>query len=161
MVPGYVRDATLDDAVELGPRLRPEDRAEIRAMAGSIDPTLALIGSVLLSGDNAKAIVTNAGEVIGLFGVVDDGDGIGGTVWLMASSTLEERRYALTFLRECHKWCDRMNAKFPLLHNYVDARNEVHLKWLKWCGCIFIKHEPSFGYERRPFIQFVRLRPCA
>ena len=27
-----------------------------------------------------------------------------------------------------------MEDKFPILFNYIDSRNKLHLTWLKWCG---------------------------
>ena len=27
-----------------------------------------------------------------------------------------------------------MQDKFPVLFNYIDSRNQLHLTWLKWCG---------------------------
>jgi hypothetical protein len=34
----------------------------------------------------------------------------------------------------------------------------VHIRWLKWMGCTFIKRHSTYGVEQRPFLEFVRLK---
>ena len=39
---------------------------------------------------------------------------------------------------------DEMSDKFPILFNYIDSRNKLHLTWLKWCGFKII-NEKTFN----------------
>ena len=48
------------------------------------------------------------------------------------------------------------HKRFDLLYNWVDARNKVHVKWLRWLGFIFInKHHNDQGI---PFYEFVKVK---
>jgi hypothetical protein len=151
---GHARRATLADALSLAPKLRQEDIAEIRAVCG-LPPREALIFCFFASPE-CYAIVAEEG-VIGMFGVTREAHDTG-AIWMVASDDLP--RHGLEFLRKCRKWVDELNDRYPLLYNYADQRNTVHLKWLRWCGFQFINLEP-YGVEQRPFYLFVRINPCA
>ena len=73
---------------------------------------------------------------------------------MMATPKLENR-----FSAKNANVVTMFNEKHPLLSNYVDAINELHIKWLKWCGFTFINKHEKYGVEQRPFYEFVRL--CA
>ena len=45
-----------------------------------------------------------------------------------------------------------------MIWNYVDARNVVHIKWLKWLGFTIINKHNQFGIGRIPFYEFVKIR---
>jgi hypothetical protein len=61
------------------------------------------------------------------------------------------------FLRESKKTLAIMQNKYPVLFNMVDARNEVHVKWIQWLGFTFIKKHLHWGPENRLFYEFVRI----
>lgn len=79
-----------------------------------------------------------------------------GFVWMLASPAMRE--HARQFARECPQWLDGFHRKTPLLTNCVDARNTLHLSWLKRVGFEITRLIPEWGHERRPFYEFVRLR---
>jgi hypothetical protein len=38
------------------------------------------------------------------------------------------------FLKESRSEVEEMNRVYPHLFNVIDSRNEVHLRWIRWCG---------------------------
>jgi hypothetical protein len=43
------------------------------------------------------------------------------------------------------------------LWNIVDARNELHIRWLKRFGFVALKKHPQVGPQGLPFFEFVRI----
>jgi hypothetical protein len=82
-----------------------------------------------------------------------------GQVWMVATDQLLDHQKE--FLRYTHSFIDKLHDHYPLLFNWVDARNTVHLKWLKWSGFTFINYHEKWGPLGLPFYTFVRIRPCA
>lgn len=153
MKPYDVRPATLADVQWLAPRLRGDDVREIRAASGQT-PLEALTGAYHAS-STCYAIEFH-GELAALFGAAPTPDPTLGSVWLLGSDAVE--RNAIRFLRESRQWIDRLHESYPILFNYVDARNTLHLKWLKWIGCVFLDRIDGHGHEGRPFYEFVHIR---
>jgi hypothetical protein len=150
---GYVRGYLPGDEIELATRLRKADRDEIEAASG-MEPVDALRVSAELSAP-ACSIIDNdwdEGEVVGMFGCVPDG-----TVWLLAADALVQPPLRRQFLRECRTYLDAL--PYPLLHNVVDERNKVHIRWLQWMGFTFIGEPILVGPNKLPFRKFVRIQP--
>lgn len=152
---GHVRPASPSDALWLAPRLREADKAEVRAASG-LDPAVALDFAVR-SSRPSLAMMGDQGGCIGLFGAAPTVDPLAGIVWMLATDDLE--RHSRQFLRESRPWIGQLHRAYPLLFNFVDARNEIHIRWLRWCGFTFINRHEEFGVERRPFYEFVRINP--
>ena len=55
------------------------------------------------------------------------------------------------------KWLEEKNKEYPLLVNYVDARNKVAIRWLRFLGFTFIRKIEKYGVGRKPFYEFVRI----
>jgi len=149
---GY-RRSCMADVLELSRNLRKADIAELEEGHGC-SPTKALLEGYTYSAP-CYTLVGTEGEIVGMFGVVPQ-DEIKGAIWMLASDHLEN--YSIKFLREAGKAITELNAKHPLLFNCVDARNELHIKWLKWCGFTFIKKHERYGMGGIPFYEFVRAR---
>lgn len=149
----FVRPATIQDARDLAPRLRPADVQEIWAATGE-SPEEALIMGVKL-GRPALSFVDPRGELAGMFGVTPLSDPLVGAVWMLSSPAIE--RYPVHFLRRCRGWIEQFHDAYPVLMNYVDARNVVHIRWLKWVGFQFLRLVP-YGVQRMPFYEIVRVR---
>jgi hypothetical protein len=143
-----VRPATRLDAVRLIPRLRFEDAREIRSASGK-EPIQVLPDCV----SSGTTWALEADTLLALFGVNDlrYEDPIG-VPWMVASSLLVEHQ--IFFLRNCRRWIDRLAEGYTGLINCVDARNELHIKWLKWCGFEFTHLHPQWGADKLPFWQF-------
>lgn len=147
------RVATPEDISWVVTRLRNEDREECRAMWG-VDP--ASFFSVVGTNDDTYCIFNGQGTPVALAGVapVVSSPGVA-QIWMVATPELE--KHSIEFLKYSKKFIEEVIAPFRLVYNYVDARNEVHLKWLRWCGFTFINKLPRWGAEARPFYTFIKV----
>ena len=145
----HFRLATLTDIKYLAPRLRFEDKREILSTAG-MTPYTALYYSYLKS-EIVFTIVNAKKEPVAIFGIT-----VGGAIWLLATDKLKDIQYS--FLKENKKVIDFLNTKYKILWNFVDCRNSLHIKWLKWCGFKFI-NKKKYGVLNEPFYEVIRI--CA
>lgn len=152
MAKGYVRPATQDDVNLLAPNLRQADILECKLNAG-LEPGDALQMGLDLSAE-VHSIMSAAGKPLGMFGVGRTVMKGVGCVWMLASDRLID--YKWQFLRDSRKWVDHLHTDWPVLWNYVYAKNELHLKWLRWLGFELLKLHPRYGAGQAPFFEFVR-----
>ena len=147
----HFRLTFLEDIKYLAPRLRNEDKQEIIASTG-LKPYEALLKGYL---ENVIVftIVNTKNKPVGIFGINDCGNGLG-AIWLVATNKLKDIQYP--FLRENKKVIDFLNTKYKILWNFVDCRNSLHIKWLKWCGFKFINKQ-KYGVLNKPFYEFIRI----
>lgn len=151
-----VRQATRFDAANIAYQLRPEDDREVRAATGKHPKDVLPDGVV-----PGKTFVLEAsieqgmpGRMLAIFGVVKLSDELG-CPWMVATPLLLAHQFY--FLRHCKPWVDKLSSGFNCLANCVDARNELHIKWLKWCGFQFTKLHQEFGVAKIPFWQFEKV----
>ena len=149
----YLRKTDYDDVYFLAPRLRQADYDECLAATGR-EPLGALLDG-LKYGDTTLTMVAPTGVPVGLLGVGKSLIKDAGTIWLCATDDIE--KYQITFLRHSKQVLHKLQQDYLVLHNYVDARNELHIKWLKWMGFSFINKHERWGVEQRPFYEFVRI----
>lgn len=149
----FVRPALDADVQAVAEDMRPEDAAE--ALALGLDPVAALKASVAAS-THVAAIDLN-GRAIGVFGVgpVKLGELDAGCIWMIGTPKIETISYH--FLRQSSKWVDAMHTVHPVLWNRVYAKNEVHIRWLKWLGFRIIGLSGQ-GPNNEPFYQFIRMK---
>jgi hypothetical protein len=149
-----VRFADRRDAEVLALRLRAADLLEIQAALGA-SPGVVLLRGVEAS-DPCYAVVDGP-SVLALFGVVPMvGRLDAGSVWLLASEDFAARSSFI--VRWSKSWIARLHERYRVLTNYVDARNEVHLRWLRWCGFVFVRRIEHFGVMGLPFYEVRRER---
>lgn len=88
-----------------------------------------------------------------MFGVtpIDILGGVG-SPWLLGTD--EVKKYANTFLRLNKSYVAKMLELFPYLQNYVDTRNEISIRWLKWLGFKFGPEPIPYGIWNLPFFRF-------
>ena len=154
-VTGYTRPSTVADIIPVANMMRAEDRAEVRAGCGQT-PTEALI-FCYFKGAPCMTMIGRGGEPVGMWGVVDEGEGLG-RIWLLGTDELvKDKPNSIQFLRQAKPWLSKMLEQYDVLFNYADARNTVHIKWLRWMGFTFIKEHSNYGNEGRPFLEFVRI----
>ena len=143
-----VRDATVDDAVALAPRMRQADIDECVAMGFGAED--ALITSVRASMMPMAGLVN--GEVVCLFGVGSVGMfATSGAPWLLGSIALDRRRF--TLIKMARQWIDYQLSIYPLLENWVDARNNKSIKLVRWLGFEIDDPKP-FGVDGEMFRRF-------
>lgn len=157
--PLVVRVASTADTQALAPRLRRADIAEIRAVSGEA-PLQALERAVAWS-DPCYA----AGReelAVALFGVVPDRSSAttrAGRIWMLGADDIATYRFAVA--RLSRPWVARLQQRYHCLWNYVDVRNQLHIRWLDWCGFKLIERVAAYGHERRPFFLFERCASSA
>lgn len=137
-------EARLWHARTLASTLRRQDREEVEALG--LNPHTVLCQSV--SRDTNTAL---AGEkVLAMFGAAPFTDDVG-AVWMLGSDELLKHGTAL--LRTSKAYVDKWRTEYRSLMNYVDCRNTVSIKWLKWLGASF--HLPTpYGLNGKPFMPF-------
>ena len=137
-----------EDCHYLADKLRYEDKREILDATG-FTPLSGLIYSYV-STEVCFTILDEDNIPVGMFGVSKDG-----AIFLLASNEIKRIRFS--FLRESRKVVDFLNTKYPILWNFVDCRNELHLRWLKWCGFKFLR-KIKYGVSLKPFYEFIRIK---
>ena len=144
------------DAESLAPRLREADKQEVYALMG-MEPRPGLEACLKHSFNECYSVRDlETDEPLALFGTSPDGEGTGlGMIWFLGSSDLFKKN-RVSFLRNSEFWVQKLFEKYDLLYNVVDARNTVHIRWLKWLKFKFIADIPEFGFEKRTFRQFYR-----
>lgn len=150
----YLRPTTVDDVAFLAPNLRQADREECLAATGR-EPLGPLLDGLRM-GDKTYTMVAPTGVPVGLLGVGKSIIPDAGVIWLSATPDIE--KYQITFLRHSKAVLKQLQQDYLVLHNCVDARNELHIKWLKWMGFTFIAKHEKWGVQQRPFHEFVRMK---
>lgn len=70
------------------------------------------------------------------------------TIWMLSTDELE--KIGRRFVRHSRRYIDIMLDFYPYLFNYVDARNSISIKWLRWCGARIMEAKP-YGPDKIPF----------
>jgi hypothetical protein len=117
--------------------MRPADVAECEAH-GFVDPWDALQYSVRVSPGECWTATVN-GEPAALFGVADSVAPMG-FPWLLGTPRTEAA--ASHFVRLAHQFLPRWLDRWPVLMNYVDARNLASVRWLERIGFTVHPAEP-------------------
>jgi len=91
-------------------------------------------------------------ELVGMFGIAPESllDNKA-SVWLLTTDKIHLMR--TTFLRCSKAVIAHLRHPYPLLYNFVDARNEQCIRWLKWAGAEIYPPE-AHGLENLPFHYF-------
>jgi len=128
-------------------RMRQADRDEIAAASGR-SPAAALAFSLRKSSQAWTAVIDGRPEV--MFGVADLNILAGiGAPWLLGTDSVE-RNYR-QFVRRSVSWRDQLLGRYPVLRNFVDDRNKVSIRWLRWLGFKFSDPIMFGGYAFRAF----------
>jgi len=146
---------TVGDVEYIAPRLRQADRDECLASIGK-EP-LGILQQSLNLGDITLTLRAPTGERVGVCGVVPStAIPEAGVVWMVATDDIYQHQ--ITFLRNSKRALQYLSEDYLVLYNCVDARNSVHIKWLKWMGFTFINKHENYGAEKRLFYEFVRIK---
>ena len=123
---------------EIAARMRDQDVAEVAASSGKT-PAEALEFSLSGSAQAWTALVDGRPEV--MFGVADLNILAGvAAPWLLGTEAiLDHRRY---FLRSSVRWRGQLFERYEVLRNFVDDRNVVAKRWLRWMGFRFSEPFP-------------------
>lgn len=147
---GFVRAYRRGDEHELAPRLRAADLREIELFGPGRDPVEVLREGAVHSVPSCT-IVGNRGHLAGMFGVVPHDHGFG-KIWLLGTDELVSHPLKKQFIQEVPAYLSQLMPLYSALGNVIDARNTVHIKWLRRLGFTFIRREPTY-------LEFIKL--CA
>ena len=145
---------TVEDIDFVAPRLRKADYNECMASTGQ-KPRGVLHRSLDL-GDISLTLRAPNGDRVGLCGVVPSPLAEAGVVWMVATDDIYQHQ--TTFLRNSKRALKHLSEDYLVLFNCVDARNSLHIKWLRWMGFTFINKHENYGAEKRLFYEFVRIK---
>ncbi len=141
-------------ARQLARTMREADKQEVWATR-HYTPLEALEKSVAHTPD-PRTVLAN-GKIVCMFGVgrvtLLSTTGI---PWMLGSDLVES--HSIPFLRRSLDYRDAMLDIYTVLKNYVDERNVLAIRWLRWLGFTIEPAEP-FGVEQRPFHAFHQERP--
>lgn len=109
--------------------LRQQDRDELEAMHGGI-PELVLPQSLLLSSHGW--IIVSQDEPVGIFGAAPSPLPGVGVAWMLGTDGL--LREPRSVARQTAHYVEALHKDYPVLWNYIDTRNTVSMRWLRWGG---------------------------
>lgn len=155
MKPVFTRPATPDDIRQVALRLREDDRREVRAVTG-LDPLLALHPQGLEGRWVQTAGIVRPEILFGVDPVFDHPEV--GLIWLLGTD--EVFANPVEFAVTSRRIFDDIHSRYPVLTNFMDARNTRHRKFVEWLGFRVLRTIPAWGAESRPFHEFVSYRPC-
>ncbi|WP_257284561.1 phage protein Gp13 family protein [Endozoicomonas sp. SESOKO1] len=145
-----LRQATLQDAIELAGKLRQGDLNELQALGHTN------IDECLMSSFNVSHIayaLTLEDELIGIQGLAKGLNDKHGAIWAMGSERTKEVprdivRLGFEFTNECL-------GHYPAVGNMVYCNNKLHIRWLKLIGYTFIR---ELNYNNNNFYEFVKIK---
>ena len=130
--------------------LRKADREELEASFGG-EPVETLKEAVRASELAVSAEID--GKVAFLWGVKRMSALGGACIWLVGTDDITRAQF--DFLRKSIKIIEALRLEYGFLENWVDARNTLSIKWLRWLGFTLEKPKP-FGVLGLPFHHFYK-----
>lgn len=150
IVPGEVPSDTLV--------FRPEDERE--CLSGSGMSAREAIKKAIESGHaEVFMAVDEQGIPVVYWGAATTPDDES-TAWVWLLATPELLRHGRQFLRESKRWIAALHTQFPVINNFVDSRNAVHIEWIKRMGFNVEYDYTTQGVDGTPFVYFWRRDPC-
>jgi len=150
------------DAVDMAPRLRQADLAEIKAHSNN-EPAQSLQHGVYWS--EPAYTVEFLGKPAAIFGVVPVKQGDfgwdwptghphpSGSVWLLGTDDIP--LFSRRFLRHSREWLAELEMRYRVLGNMVDVRNTAHVRWIEWLGFTMLD-TIDYGPFNLPFQRFYK-----
>ena len=146
-------ESTVRHISPIAKSIREADLLEILA-AGSNSPYDSLWDGHRMSNPGYTFIVDN--KPVCMFGVVPFEDNPRwGTIWMLGTDDITDK-YSFQFLRWSKRFLPTLMEPYEMVCNIVDARNTVHIRWIKWMGFKFIR-QVVFGPENRLFWEFAEV----
>jgi hypothetical protein len=146
--------AEIDHCAHIAECMRDCDIEEVWAASHQL-PYEALATSLQMSPYAQTAILD--GVPCAMYGVaVPDFMSDVGAPWMLATDDL--KLWSLWFLKRSVRVIREMLECCPFLMNYVDARNETSILWLKWLGFKLSDSAIPWGADGLPFHIFQKQR---
>lgn len=129
--------------------IRPADRAEVEASVGSL--RLGVVDAYLRT-EHPAVMIGPDGGLVCMYGVAPlHSLSSNGAIWLLGTSRM--RKYAKRVLHDAKLFIEYAREHYPVLVNYVDARNTESVRWLAALGFTIEPPQP-FGVQGLPFHRF-------
>lgn len=135
--------------------MRQSDIDEVKAST-TLTPREALYESISIS-THAYAVVSDTLGCVALFGAAPHPLPGVGVVWMLGTEGIQQERMGIA--KATRRYFDELNEAYWLLWNYIDGRNAVSMRWLRWGGFKLLEEHPAHGIEGRPFFTFARISP--
>jgi len=145
------RPSYIPDCFYIAAHMREADKQEVQAVTNK-DPKTAMLNGYSVS--ERPMTVTVDDVPAAMYGVVRV-DKNTGCVWMLGTDEVTKANFS--FLKASHGFLADAFTGYNMLFNYIDARNTVHINWIKWLGFSIINKHPEYGYEKRLFYEFVRI----
>lgn len=139
--------ARMRHVLHIAKRMRQADRDEVWAAARK-SPAEALIYSLRKSTIAWTAIVDGRPEVMWGAGDINVLTGVGAP-WLLGTDAIE--KHTVAFLRRSVDFREQLLSRYSILRNFVDDRNVVAIRWLKWLGFELLDPVEMNGHAFRLF----------
>lgn len=144
-----------EDVRPIALKLRRADCDEIQAGSGK-SPLQSLGDSVDCSIEVYTIFKTKTMLPCGIFGIAPSLYApLATQVWCMGTDDLS--LVGVSFLKQSVAYINKFQKQYPILTNVVDCRNTAHIRYLEWLKFKFIRILPTYGIERRPFVEFCRI----
>ena len=144
-----IREVEEGDIAVLVRNMREHDKQEVNA-ATNMGIRNAVKTSVDLSSYSKTGLVND--ELVCMWGVCPISLLSGsGSPWMLGTDLITEKQRI--FLRRSKPWLDDIRKDYRYLENFVDERNVLSIKWLKWLGFEMNEAEP-YGIHGEPFHKF-------
>lgn len=130
--------------------IRDEDKTELRIFNPKLSSVELIQNCVRDSTRTMMAKVEGVPAV--LFGAKEYPDYA--APWMISSHVIET--IPVTFCKIANALIDALLGQYHILVNYVDARNTVHVKWLKWMGFEFVPRHDF--YYRGCWLYYFEMR---
>lgn len=137
--------ATEEHAQYIAKNIRKIDELETACLGAT--PINALKGG-LKNDTTTLTALTPEGNPMAMFGVGK----VGEEAYIWCLGTPEVQVNGRQFLKSSRKWIQQLTKPFGATFNYVHQENEIAIKWLKYCGAVFIK---KCHINSHPFFQFI------
>ena len=134
----------------MAPNLRQADKDEVKAAYG-----WGPLEALELSRQASKAcfVVLYKDAPALIFGVCDRPQHPGqGCIWMLGTDAVD--KFRKRFVRYSREYLADLCAGYDSVMNYVDERHAESIRWLRSLGADFTHRHPSFGIEKRPFLEF-------
>jgi hypothetical protein len=115
---------------ELSENIRDADKEEVIAKTGKQDFKKVIVQGWLMA-DMCKTVLVD-NEVAFVYGIVESDHKDIGSPFMLATPLVSKIKIPL--IRNCRQRVYEMEQKYKILFNYIDSRNDLHLRFIKWCG---------------------------
>lgn len=127
----------MSDAVYISVRMREQDVKEVNALGK--DPLGSLVDGLIMTDECLTVFVDR--EPAMMFGACPESVISGSAVvWALGTDKMFERKFSM--VREGRKIVKLWLEKFNKLHNIVDARNHLSIRWLEMIGFTIDRQGP-------------------